>query len=627
MTTKLKLLFGTHCHQPIGNFEHVFEEAYQKAYLPFLEVLSNHPKIKFNLHYSGVLYDWLEKEHPEVFELLIKMVRRGQLEILSGGYYEPILPVIPDEDKFGQIKMANDFIKEKLWNAPRGLWLTERVWEPALPKVISKSGLDYVLIDEDHFILAGMSRDKLSGYFVTEDEGEKTNIFPINRKLREIIPFRPPEEIVEYLGRLTDASDNTCVVFMDDGEKFGLRPGTHDWVFQKGYLDKLLSLLEANSSWLELATFSNYLDDYPAKGRVYIPSASYNEMMTWASLDTDNPGCGNFRNFFVKYPEANRMHKKMLGVSRRLQALSKAKTLIGGEKKEAELKQARLELYKAQCGCAYWPGLSGGLHNNFLRHAVYSHLIKAELELARLQRGSRPYVELNVTDFDRDGEDEVVLSNSFLNLYFAPKQGGALFELDYKPKAYNLINTLSRFCLVDHFLSAETTLEEFRQAKYREAGDFAAGEYSFMPQRKQGEVGLRLVRQGAVDGAPIKIEKKITLLAKQSIFTIEYDISNIGTETDDFWFGLEFNFSIFQDGYYSIAGHNLEDKSLTSRGESEQVTKVKLVDESTGFDVLLETDKPACLWRFPGVALLPNWRFRLEPEENWALKISFRIEE
>ncbi|MBU1026435.1 MAG: DUF1926 domain-containing protein [Candidatus Margulisbacteria bacterium] len=603
MTAKLKLLFGTHCHQPIGNSGHLFEEAYQKAYLPFLEVLSAHPKVKFNLHYSGVLYDWLEEEHPEVFDLLVKMVRRGQLEILSSGYYEPVLPVIPDEDKLGQIKMANDYIKEKLWNAPRGLWLTERVWEPSLPKIISKVGLDYVLVDEDHFVLAGMPEKKLSGYFITEDEGEKTNIFPINRQLRQLIPLRPPEEVVEYLGRLTDEKNNACVVFMDEGEKFGLR---------QGYLDELLSLLEANSSWLSFSTFSDYLDDFPARGRIYIPSASYNEMMSLASLNGDQPACGNFRNFFVKYPAANRMYKKMLGVSRRLKALSKAKTLIGGEKKEAELKQARLELFKAQSNCAYWPGLSGGLKSDLLRQAVYSHLIKAELELERLQRGGRPFVELTVTDFDSDGEDEVILSNSFFNLYFVPSQGGCLFELDYKPKAYNLINTLSRFSLVDHFLSAETTLAEFAQAKYREAGDFAAGDYNFMPQRKQGEAGLRLERLGQVDGAPVKIEKKITLLAKQSIFTIEYDISNVGTETDDFWFGIEFNLS--------LSGNSFCD-------EIKNAAKIKLVDESTGFDVLLELDKPACLWRFPGLILLPNWQFRLEPGENWSLTMSFRIEE
>ena len=102
---KLKFLFGIHCHQPVGNLGQVFDEAYQRAYLPFLETMAKHPRIKFAVHYSGVLYDWFKDKHPEFLELIQKLAKRGQLEILSGGYYEPILSVIPDVDKLGQIEM------------------------------------------------------------------------------------------------------------------------------------------------------------------------------------------------------------------------------------------------------------------------------------------------------------------------------------------------------------------------------------------------------------------------------------------------------------------------------------------------------------------------------------------
>ena len=33
------LTFGLHAHQPVGNFDYVIEDAYQKSYRPFLEVL------------------------------------------------------------------------------------------------------------------------------------------------------------------------------------------------------------------------------------------------------------------------------------------------------------------------------------------------------------------------------------------------------------------------------------------------------------------------------------------------------------------------------------------------------------------------------------------------------------
>ncbi|MEE8637640.1 MAG: alpha-amylase/4-alpha-glucanotransferase domain-containing protein, partial [Candidatus Margulisiibacteriota bacterium] len=233
-----------------------------------------------------------------------------------------------------------------------------------------------------------------------------------------------------------------------------------------------------------------------------------------------------------------------------------------------------------------------------------------------------------------------------------PERGGSLFELDYKPKAFNLINTLARRkegggSLLDHFLPPDTDLEKFNSLDYREAGDFASGRYAFMPGRKEAEVMLRLSRQGSVDGAPVKVEKAVSLLSKHSIFTVEYEVTNLGGEPDEFWFGVEFNLSLLAgnspDRYYVIENTALEDRSLGSRGETNRVRALKLVDEWSGFDVLLEMNKPALLWRFPietlfrseqgkgksyqSSVVFPSWKFRLGSKESWNVKITLRIEE
>mgnify|MGYP001572065226 CR=1 FL=1 len=89
-------LFCIHNHQPVGNFDHVLEEAYEKSYWPFLQLISRYPSVKMSLHNSGYLIDWLIENHPEYIELLRMMVNRKQVEIMGGGYYEPILPMIPE---------------------------------------------------------------------------------------------------------------------------------------------------------------------------------------------------------------------------------------------------------------------------------------------------------------------------------------------------------------------------------------------------------------------------------------------------------------------------------------------------------------------------------------------------
>lgn len=670
---KVKFLFGIHCHQPVGNFDHVFEEAYSKSYLPFIQAMDAHPRIKFSFHYSGILYDWFTGKHPDFIAHLNKLVGRGQAEVMTAGFYEPIIPLIPDDDKIGQINRSNEFIKETFGLAPRGLWLTERIWEPHLPKLLSKAGVEYVTVDDYHFISAGADPQKLGGYYVTEEEGDSLKIFPISKTLRYLIPFKMPAETIKYLQSIATEDGNVAAILADDGEKFGVWPGTHKWVYEEGYLEKLLTLLEDNASWIDFTTFSEYLEEVPPLGRIYLPTGSYYEMMEW-SLPTEagkklgriadslkHEGRfdeysqffkgGFFRNFLVKYPEANNMHKKMLQVSQKLQTLKKGKSLIGERERENRLREAEKELYLGQCNCAYWHGVFGGLYLNYLRDGIYEHLIKAEILLDKYARGKDNYADIAVTDFDKDGHDEVILSNNLINLYFAPNSGGSLFEIDYKPKCFNLTNTLARreevyhdkiraalnqlnhhqagaasiheiakvkeqgldkalvydwhrrVCLLDHFLAEGTDLEHFSQVKYFEAGDFIDQPYEFLPHRRGNEATLVMRRSGKVAGNPIKLEKTISLCSKQSIVEINYEITNQGSSAVKLHFGTEFNFSLLAgsapDRYYVINGEKPANPELEGTGISTEVRSVKLVDEWKGFVVLLELEERANFWRFP----------------------------
>jgi len=110
MTNALAL--AMHFHQPVGNFDFVFERAYSNAYLPFIKTVLKYPEIKVNLHYSGSLLEWIEKNHCEFFDLLNVLVERNQAELLTGGFYEPVLTAIPERDALGQVEMLTDYIKK-----------------------------------------------------------------------------------------------------------------------------------------------------------------------------------------------------------------------------------------------------------------------------------------------------------------------------------------------------------------------------------------------------------------------------------------------------------------------------------------------------------------------------------
>ncbi|MGH7313367.1 MAG: 4-alpha-glucanotransferase, partial [Candidatus Rokuibacteriota bacterium] len=180
----LALCFGVHNHQPVGNFEHVLEAAVARAYRPFLERLRHRPQLRLTTHWTGGLLEWVREHAPDTFDLLAALVGRGQVELLTGGFYEPILAILPDHDKLGQIQRLTEFIVSHFGVRPRGMWLAERVWEPHLPRAIRGAGVEYVLVDDSHFGLAGFDPDALGGYYLTEDQGALVGVFPINQRLR-----------------------------------------------------------------------------------------------------------------------------------------------------------------------------------------------------------------------------------------------------------------------------------------------------------------------------------------------------------------------------------------------------------------------------------------------------------
>ncbi len=460
-TNKMNLIFALHSHQPIGNFDFVFEEAYQKAYLPFIQVLMDYPEIKITLHTSGPIWDWLDDNHPDFYDLVKKLVDKGQIELMGGGYYEPLLCAIPEEDAIAQIKYMNNFIKDRFGVTPKGIWITERVWEPYYPKILASAGIEYTAVDDTHFLSAGLKKDQLYGYYLTEHEAHTIKIFPILEKLRYTIPFHPVEETIEYLKYIHQNLRKNCAVFHDDGEKFGIWPGTHKSVYQEKWINKFFETIIKESSWLTTSTYSEYIASNPPLGRIYLPCASYHEMMEWV-LPVDSQkeylklkkefqkspelweSVSNFfrggfwRGFLSKYPESNNMQKRMIRASKRL------KQILSQRPNHPLSKEAEKTLFQSQCNCAYWHGVFGGLYLNHLRTAVYQKIIKTETIMDKIEEKSNEWISTQVIDFNSDGNQEIIFETKNASLFFSPANGGTLFELDFKPKSFNCLNVISR---------------------------------------------------------------------------------------------------------------------------------------------------------------------------------------
>src|SRR5688572_7727245 len=221
MTRRISLSLVLHNHQPVGNFGWVIEEVYGQAYEPMIGALERHPTVRLALHYTAPLLEWLDSERPEFLERLSALVARGQVEILGGGHFEPILASLPQRDRHGQLIRMRDDLESRFGRAPAGAWLAERVWEPSLPFDLAAAGYRYTVLDDNHLRGASVAEDQMWGSYTTDDQGRLLTIFGTEQGLRYLIPFRPVEELVEYLRRNASEDGRRLGTMGDDGEKFG----------------------------------------------------------------------------------------------------------------------------------------------------------------------------------------------------------------------------------------------------------------------------------------------------------------------------------------------------------------------------------------------------------------------
>ena len=77
MTAPIRFCLVLHNHQPIGNFDSVYEQAYQDSYLPFLDVFEHYADLQISLHTSGPLMEWLDEHHPDYLDRLAALVVGG----------------------------------------------------------------------------------------------------------------------------------------------------------------------------------------------------------------------------------------------------------------------------------------------------------------------------------------------------------------------------------------------------------------------------------------------------------------------------------------------------------------------------------------------------------------------
>jgi len=454
--SRVSLALVIHNHQPVGNFGWVIEDVYERAYSPMLHALERHPGIRLGLHYTGPLLQWMAAHRPESLDQIRRLVDRGQVEIIGGGYYEPVLVTLPDRDRHGQLVRMRDELERLFGRSPTGAWLAERVWEPSLAYDLAEAGYEWTVLDDNHLRAASIQEDAMWTAFTTDDRGLRLTVFGTEQGLRYRIPFKPVDDLVSYL-RARVTPDGRFVGMMgDDGEKFGAWPGTYEYCWSnERWVDRCFEAIEAGGDWLATVTPSEWLAAHRPTQRVYFPTSSYVEMTEWALPPDETPVFvrlleeararglpaarflrgGFWRNYMARYREINELHKQMLRVSDKVEAMAP------GPSRQLAIDH----LYQGQSNDCYWHGLFGGIYIVHMRMATLSHLIAAEdlADAAADDAGRQPY-GARMIDTDLDAIDEVLLTSPGQTLVVDLSEGAGISSWDLRASRVALASVLRR---------------------------------------------------------------------------------------------------------------------------------------------------------------------------------------
>lgn len=638
MAKTTKLLFGIHMHQPVDNFDWVIEHGVEVCYGPFFEVMSKYPEFKFSVHCSGWLLEQIETLHPKLYAQMMTLATNGSIELFSAGYYEPILSVIPSEDRVKQIDMLNKRIQSDFKQTAKGLWLTERVWESSLVPDLHRAGIGYTVMDDYHFQCAGFDEDILDGYYMSEEGGKEIGLFPISKKLRYAIPFLNVSSAIKAI-KSYDREENAAAIIFDDAEKFGMWPGTHEWVYEKGWLEEFVQAVLADEA-IETMHYKTYFEQERTRGIAYLPNVSYYEMGEWSLRADDalklealkhemgqeryeNEGVkflkgGIWKNFFVKYEESNRIHKRTLELSKVRKSVNKV--------------QFNAALYKAQTNDALWHGVFGGLYLPNLRDNAYRYIIEAE----NVRYGKKSVLVCDQNELDGYDKVKAVSSNHIFR--FDAAHGGQLVEFDNKKACFNWQNTLTRRkeayhqrilsdekveevrfeedgidtihhaavevddtlreaiiydwylknSFIDHISDEHFNGGNFRYCNFREYGDFANQPFDL----DLGKKSVTFSRDGGLY-LPEKMQTKLVKTYEPHKNGFDFEISLTTKSQKNFKYVLEHNFHFSE--YETLL---VNDAPLLENGMIQETKVLKIYDYHLKQNISITLDQPCDIYYY-----------------------------
>ena len=624
---KLYLILGSHVHVPSGAGESEFEYAYENKVRPFISNLFRYPNIQAVIHYSGVLLCWVERTHPELFILIEDMAARKQAEILGGGFYEPMFPIIPLHDRIGQIEFLTTYLRKHFGKRPQGCWIPGMVWEQHLVSALAASDMNYTFLSQAQFIQAGLSGGELFFPCISEDQGKLVTIFPVSLEASASLAEKSPSRVfTEFKNnmKIPDAgnaflTDRIITVFPE--KVLSSADEAPDTVWYRFFEELSLS-----KNIIETVLPGKLLKTMKINKKASIPDSSSVYCNNYYKYDFSP------RRFLIEACEARGIYSKMIFTN----------VLINQLKGDKYRKQnAREELWKAQDSSLFIPCDVQLRHD--LRKSAYSSLLRAE-SLSR-EKGKFA-LSLIQHDFDLDGEKEHLFQDTKINCYIQLK-GASVFELDYLPEDWNYLdcgasdygalknnnNSVRRTAFSDALLPHQAKAFTVDNG-FPEGSRLLFNEYfETVSQTRKGKAGFKLPSTGTENLTCIEINK--SYLLKRDTLNVSYLLKNTGKEHNLFHFVTEIPLSFAGNGEEFVRFYTTDSngRDISAERKLINIETLKILDVNNEVQLMLSSIKPFSGSlihaldddHYQADRILAVFTVSLEAAETWTNEFSLKI--
>ncbi len=663
-------------YQPVGNFSHVISEYIQNVCSPFLRTLEQAEGVEVTLHFDGALLEKITTQFPDVADNLLRLCRRGQVELMGGSYYESILGMFCEEDGLRQIEKMSRLIYEFYGQQVIGGWLPESHWEPRYASLLSRTGIRYTVLEDSLFMKAGCRPIDLYEVYRTEYLGREIAVIPYLRSWLRLDLRQSLSEAKSLLMQASHRPYPQIMAMVQRGEHYFGGGVPKSVAGGDEVLQEWLTFLVSERAWVRTRRVGAYIQEPRRLWTVYLPEGCAHDVQKRTLLtesQVEYERClaeiskrfdrdrflnfmhvGTWNGFLRKYPEVNRMHKRILRLSDELRAMEHVE----------ERENLEEHLLKAQCHTTFWHGDLDGCYANYFRNYVYEQILKVEKALIG-KDGAAPSIDR--LDLDRDGVEELRFRGGDLQMIVRPGYGGSVCELSELGLAYHIINTFrrrreayhyrkdeidpriiedwyERHLFQDHFVSLETSLEDFQKCQFVEYGDFIDQPFE-VEEIVQGvsHCDVNLVRRGGVYSLGRSqglICRKHYQVQREGYVRLNYQLENTTPGRIDCLWVVELNYS-FLDGNHPQRVLEIQGKEhLGSETiQYENVHDWNFFDRRKGLFWSWRADHAVGIWHFPvytmssdpdvsnyqGSALLLRQRLNLGEGEKKQWGVEFKL--